>query len=106
MPVITKTRWYKFWIKSSRGTDSHTFVQLPHHLSKADIKERLEEWCSGFGAWVVSENYMHYGWAKVRKPTQVWLKQQEAMNRRSEGLLSNSRKTRREAHEKMQRNKS
>ena len=66
--MITKTRWYKFWIKSSRGTDSIAYKQLPHRLSKDEVKDYLEEWCETFGAWHVSDNSIEYGWEKVRKP--------------------------------------
>lgn len=66
--MTTKTRWYKFWIKSNRGTNSVAYKQLPHRLSKGEVKNYLEEWCAKFGAWHVSENYIEFGWEKVRKP--------------------------------------
>lgn len=61
-------RWYRFWIKSSRGTDCTSYVQLPYRLSEEAIKDYLEEWCSQFGAWHVSDNHVSYGYEKVRKP--------------------------------------
>ena len=50
-----------FWIKSSRGTDSRQAFLIPSDMSKGDTKERLESWCSGFGAWEASENAISYG---------------------------------------------
>ena len=77
MSAKPKTRWYKFWIRSSRGTDCQTYLKLPHRLSKQEIRERLESWCSDFGAWHVSENHVEYGWEKVRKPPEKWLKKRK-----------------------------
>ena len=69
-----KLRWYRFWIKSSRGTNAQTFVQLPHHMDGEDVKAKLERWCSSFGAWEASENHIEYGFEKVRKPPASWKK--------------------------------
>lgn len=58
---MKNTKKYLFWIKSSRGTNSKKIVELPANLTKEQRKERLEEWCSGFGAWEASDNYVSYG---------------------------------------------
>ncbi len=52
-----------FWIQSSRGTEQIQLVTVPFHHTKEDIKYQLEDWCSHFGAWYVSENCVAYGWA-------------------------------------------
>ena len=66
-----KLRWYKFWIRSNRGTDQHTFSRLPHRLDSEDVKCEAEEWCqTNFPA---CHEYS-YGWEKVRHPTKVWLR--------------------------------
>jgi hypothetical protein len=64
----SKTRWYRFHIQSSRGTDHTSYVKLPYGLSKEEIKDELEEWCRHFGCWDSSENCITYEWDKVRKP--------------------------------------
>lgn len=63
----TKTKSYIFWIRSSRGTDSQQITTLNADLNKSGIKDELERWCSGFGAWDHSDNYVHYGWAEANK---------------------------------------
>lgn len=73
MTKINKTTWYKFWIKSSKGTNCISYKQLPHRLSKFEIRCYLEKWCSSFTAWDISENYISYGYAKVRQPPKKWL---------------------------------
>jgi hypothetical protein len=55
----------EFWINSSRGTNHKEVVVLPDDFTKDDIFEELEDWCSNFGAWHVSENYLRYGWKDV-----------------------------------------
>lgn len=66
-----KLRWYKFWIKSNRGTDQHTFVRLPHRLDFEEVKDEHDEWCRiNFPA---CHEYS-YGWEKVRRPTKVWVR--------------------------------
>lgn len=60
-----KGGWFKFWIKSSRGTNSIEYQLLKGPLTKDDIKWYLEEWCSSFGAWHVSGNYVEYGFVRI-----------------------------------------
>ncbi len=57
-----------FWIKSSRGTDRKTVINVPSTWTKEDIKFSLENWCSCFGAWEASENVVRYGYKKVIIP--------------------------------------
>jgi hypothetical protein len=52
-------------IKSSRGTDEKEIKVLPDDFTKDEIFEELEDWCSNFGAWHVSENHVRYGWKDV-----------------------------------------
>lgn len=59
---------YLFWITSSRGTDEKRVFLLPASYSKDDISSVLEEWCSHFGAWNVSENVCQYGFKRVAIP--------------------------------------
>lgn len=64
--------WYKFWIKSSRGTNTWAY----RYLTKKDIKDqslqsRVEQWADGFGAMHVSENLIHYGYEKVKMGTKA-----------------------------------
>ena len=56
------TREVTFWIHSSRGTDEGATLNVPADWDDEDIKYELEEWCSQFPAWHVSENYVRYGW--------------------------------------------
>jgi hypothetical protein len=58
---------YKFWIKSSRGTNKSEMVQLPKEYTAEDIKAELETWCARFGAWSHSENSVRYGFDPVKK---------------------------------------
>ena len=69
---LPKLRWVKFWIRSNRGTDCTTYTKLRHGISDDGIKEKLEQWCSGFAAWSISD--VSYGYARVRQPPAAWLK--------------------------------
>ena len=62
-----KTKTYIFWIKSNHGTDIQHAVILPAVEKKSAIKDRLENWCSQFGAWTHSDNTVEYGYVKVNK---------------------------------------
>ena len=62
-----KTKKYIFWIYSSRGTDSQQVVSLDANAKRSEIKDRLESWCEGFGAWHVSENLVRYGFTTANK---------------------------------------
>jgi hypothetical protein len=55
------TRRVEFWITSSRGTNNSEIFDFPEDLDDADIKDELEQWCSQFGAWSASENFISYG---------------------------------------------
>ena len=56
-----------FWIRSSRGTDSKIVFKYDRMPDKDTIKEHLEDWCSSFGAWQVSDNMVSYGYTILRK---------------------------------------
>jgi hypothetical protein len=51
-----------FWIRSSRGTNRRETVILPRGTPADEKQHLLEAWCSQFGAWHVSENFVRYGW--------------------------------------------
>lgn len=51
----------EFWIKSSRGTDIKSKVQLPDDYDEEAIKSELEQWCEKKAAWQVSDNLVKYG---------------------------------------------
>lgn len=62
-----KLFYYMFWLKSSRGTNQtlvHSYDEKPDNAS---LKSDVEQWASGFGAWQVSENALHYGWQEIKK---------------------------------------
>ena len=61
---------YVFWIQSSRGTQEIQTVDIPKNLICSGVKDKLEDWCSGFGAWHVSENFCSYGYLRSTKTTQ------------------------------------
>ena len=67
---------YIFWLYSSRGTEQIQPTNLPEYFNKGDIETELEDWCSRFGSWHVSENVCHYGFLKdgviARKKIQRW----------------------------------
>ena len=72
--------WYKFWLKSGRGTDEQTYRWLeydekpanPDGLTRAEkqaeIKTELEQWCSHFACWEMGESVMDYGFKTVKLP--------------------------------------
>ena len=59
-----KTKSYIFYIRSNHGTDVQHLVRLNGNLKKKEILSHVENWCSGFGAWVHSDNTVEYGWAE------------------------------------------
>ena len=61
-PPVGGTRMLEFWISSSKGTNRQAFIPVPPDWKDDDIKAELEEWCSQFGCWGMSESYMRYGW--------------------------------------------
>jgi len=63
---MRKRTHYLFWIKSSRGTDSKAVYYWDKPLTKEEIKDRLEQWCSCHGAWDHSDNRITYGWRKIK----------------------------------------
>jgi len=63
-------KFYYFWIQSSRGTQKIQLTHLPKRLGKSEIEYKLEDWCSRFGAWHVSENVVHYGFASATPSVQ------------------------------------
>ena len=64
---VEPTVEYEFWIVSSRGTDHKEVLPLPAEWDEEDIKHELEQWCEQFGAWHVSENFVRYGYRRVKK---------------------------------------
>jgi len=58
-----------FWIKSNRGTNDKGIFEIPKNFNKEDIKYHLEKWCSEFGAWKHSDNYVTYGYKYIKVPT-------------------------------------
>ena len=59
-----KSGWFRFWIKSDRGTNQSAYVFIKNpYLEK--IEYDLESWCSQFGAWHASLNVVDYGWRRV-----------------------------------------
>lgn len=69
MAVKKAKKYVMFWITSSRGTDSQKLVELPAGINKDDIKDLLEQWCSTFGAWDSSANFISYGFRSVKLPS-------------------------------------
>ena len=75
---MTQTKKYKFWIKSSRGTNKSEIVSIQFgegELTEDEIKDELEQWCSQFGAWHVSENFMRYGYEEVSDEKKEFVKE-------------------------------
>lgn len=61
-------KYYLFWLKSSRGTNTKTVICLNTTI-KSEIQIKLEEWCSRFGAWEASENVCSYGFKQIKLPS-------------------------------------
>jgi hypothetical protein len=57
---------FLFWIKSNRGTDDKTIVEVPGNWTNAEVQDELEEWCSHFGAWTASESICSYGFKAIK----------------------------------------
>lgn len=60
-----KGGWFKFWIRSNRGTDSEEYKHIDGPVTKSEIKDILEDWCDTFGAWHHSDNFVEYGFRRV-----------------------------------------
>lgn len=71
-----KKDYYLFWITSSRGTNDKAVYAFKAGTDKADVKECLEHWCSNFGCWESSGNYISYGMKKVTIPLRCELLKQ------------------------------
>lgn len=56
-----------FWIKSGRGFHAECIIDIPADSTKADIKERLEDWYSRASP-SRSDTVYEYGWRKVKVP--------------------------------------
>lgn len=63
-----KKDYYLFWIISSRGTNDKAVYVFKAGTPKEDVKEFLEQWCSTFGCWESSGNFISYGMRKVKIP--------------------------------------
>jgi hypothetical protein len=57
--------YYIFWFKSSRGTNEMTVRAYCERPRQAQLKENCKAWCSIFGAWSSSENFVNYGWRSL-----------------------------------------
>jgi hypothetical protein len=73
--------WFRFWIKSNRGTDQQGWKFFDIPLTKAEIKCHLEQWCSEFGCWRISENMVDYGFDRKWPPVHVIESHLEAAKR-------------------------
>lgn len=60
-----ETKKYRFWIRSSRGTDESEVVEMPVEYTKEDLRYEVEAWCKKFAAWHVSQNCVSYGFEAV-----------------------------------------
>lgn len=63
----TNKHYYKFWLKSSRGTDE---IYIRCYIGKPNseqLKADVEEWASHFAAWEASEIRLAYGWERIAK---------------------------------------
>jgi hypothetical protein len=56
-PVV----WVTFWIRSNRGTNEKTRIQVPADWSEDAIKDECEQWCEQFPAWYHSDNMVQWG---------------------------------------------
>jgi hypothetical protein len=70
--------WYRFWIKSGRGTDEQTYRWLEYKgmtkaEKEAEIKAEVESWCSRFACWEMGESVMRYGFNTVKLPPMEFL---------------------------------
>jgi len=61
---------YYFWIESSKGTQAIQLTHLSKHLGKSEIEYELEDWCSSFRTWHVSENIVYYGFVSATPSVQ------------------------------------
>lgn len=57
-------KWYRFWLKSNRGTDVSIYKFLAG--DEDEIKDRLEHWCSNTAAW--TQSHCQYGYEGVTNP--------------------------------------
>ena len=64
---MKKRVYYKFWITSSRGTDSLSVKMYYGAPSKETIDWDCEEWASHFPCMLASDNLVHYGWERLKK---------------------------------------
>ncbi len=62
--------WFKFWIKSSRGTDTFEHRWIPKEKGvdhKAEVKDQLDYWIK---SWDHLE-YFNYGYLRQKPPPAV-----------------------------------
>lgn len=71
--MTKKHKYVLFWLRSSRGTDEMTVREYTRPVTKEQIKDDLEEWCSRHAAWQVSESYCTYGFKFVKAETRAIL---------------------------------
>ncbi len=84
---MKEKRYILFWIKSNRGTNQKHIFEIPLHWGKDRIKDELEHWCEGFGAWTHGDNIVNYGYKAVKIPKRrELLKQWDKLCKRKDAL--------------------
>jgi hypothetical protein len=84
---MKKKRYILFWLKSNRGTNQKHIFEIPPNWSKDRIKDELERWCSGFGAWTHGDNIVNYGYKAVKIPNKrELLKQWDKLCKRKDAI--------------------
>lgn len=71
-----KKKYVLFWINSNRGTHHKAVFEIPKYARKEGdfkawkeyLKDRLESWCSRFGAWTHGDNTIEYGYKVITIP--------------------------------------
>jgi len=76
----SKQYYYKFWLKSNRGTDEISVRRYSTKPTNETLENDCDDWSHGHGAMQHSDNICHYGWKvlkKLPKNRQVALRQYE-----------------------------
>lgn len=54
---------YRFWVKSSKGTNLEAWVERPRSYDEDDLKNELEEWVERvFPMFHFTDAFVRYGW--------------------------------------------
>lgn len=72
-----KRYYYKFWLKSSRGTDQMTVRVYDYEPDEPTLKDNVEAWTECFPCTKVSENAWSYGWEEIDGKTLALPKDRE-----------------------------